>query len=104
MSKPKLKILEKDVRKVIKDYLQFNKWFVFSNFQGLGSYRGVTDFTAIKGGRVLWVEVKTPTGKQHESQVKFQRDIEAVGGEYVLARSSEDVEMAILLQDCERTF
>jgi hypothetical protein len=101
---PKLKILEKDVRKVIKDWLQFNKWFVFSNFQGLGSYRGVTDFTAIKDGRVLWIEVKTPTGTQHASQVKFQNNIEAVGGEYVLARSSEDVETAIALQQSEDVF
>lgn len=92
----KIKILEKDVRKVVKDYLQ--------HFQGLGSYRGVTDFTAIKDGRTLWLEIKTPTGKQHESQVTFERDIKAAGSEYYVVRSVEDVETVIALQGCEEAF
>jgi hypothetical protein len=41
--------------------------------------------------RALWIEVKSPTGKQSPEQVSFQKDVEARGHLYILARSMEDV-------------
>ena len=46
---------------------------------------------AIKGGRVVHIEVKKPRGKQSEKQERFQAELEGAGGEYLLARSVEDV-------------
>jgi len=60
--------------------------------QSLGSYPGIADLYAVKGGRSIWVEVKTPAGRQSEVQREFQRQVEEHGGVYVLARSVEDVE------------
>jgi hypothetical protein len=46
---------------------------------------------AIKKGIVYHIEIKTPRGKQSDKQIEFQRQIEAAGGRYVLARCVEDV-------------
>lgn len=100
----KIKILEKDVRKAVKDWLAYDGWFIFYHFQGLGCYRGISDLTAMKGGRCIWVEIKTATGKQSEHQEKFESMVKAAGGEYVVARSSEDIETYIALQNCQEVF
>ena len=60
--------------------------------QGLGCHKGLSDLTAIKGGKTVYIEVKRPMGKQSEWQLDFQADIEAHGGLYVVSRSVEDVE------------
>lgn len=88
----KIKITEKDVRRVCRDYLRIKGWFVFHLLAGLGCYPGLSDMVAIKDGRVLFIELKRPgKGKQTEKQVKFQADIEAYGGEYYLIKSLEDL-------------
>lgn len=40
----------------------------------------------------LWIgiEMKSATGRQRESQAKFQRAIEKAGGIYIIARSAEE--------------
>ena len=83
---------ERDIRKQIQDYLRWTGWFVYYNLAGLGSYPGLSDLVAVKDGRVVHIEVKTPKGVQSDKQKKFQRKLEAAGGEYILARSVADVE------------
>jgi len=83
---------ETAIRKQIQDYLRWTGWFVYYNLAGLGSYPGLSDLVAVRGGRVVHIEVKTPKGVQSEKQKKFQRKLEAAGGEYILARGIEDVE------------
>ena len=83
---------ETAIRKQIQDYLRWTGWFVYYNLAGLGSYPGLSDLVAVRGGRVVHIEVKTPKGVQSEKQKRFQRKLEAAGGEYVLARSVADVE------------
>lgn len=83
---------ETAIRKQIQDYLRWTGWFVYYNLAGLGSYPGLSDLVAVRGGRVVHIEVKTPKGVQSEKQRRFQRKLEAAGGEYVLARGVEDVE------------
>jgi hypothetical protein len=39
--------------------------------------------------------VKAPKGKLRDSQVEFQKNLEAAGGKYILAYSLDDVMMAI---------
>ena len=83
---------EREIRKQIQDYLRWTGWFVYYNLAGLGSYPGLSDLVAVKNGRVVHIEVKTPKGRQSDWQKRFQRDLEAAGGEYILARSVADVE------------
>jgi hypothetical protein len=82
---------EKDIKKAILDYLRLLDWFCWSNYQTMGSYKGVSDITATKDGITLWIEVKTKTGIQSQYQEKFEKDIKNYGGHYLIARSVEDV-------------
>ena len=84
-------LTETDIRRQIKDYLAYRQWFCFHVLQGLGSYRGIPDLVAVKNGRVLFIELKTPRGRQSKYQRKFQADLEAAGGEYVLCRGVDDL-------------
>jgi len=88
----KPKITESDIQRQIKEYLQWHGWFVVKIHQSLGSYRGIADLYALKNGRHVWIEVKTPTGRLSEDQKKFREDVLAHGGTYIVARAIEDVE------------
>lgn len=87
----KLKASEADIRKLSRDYLRIKGWFVFSILQGLGCYPGITDLIAIKYGRVIFIEIKKPGGKQSQAQKDFQALVEAKGGEYFLVDCYEDL-------------
>lgn len=47
----------------------------------------------------IYVEVKTPTGKQSPNQIKFQQRMERLGHEYYLVRYQKDFENLILSID-----
>ncbi len=85
--------IETGIQAAIREYLQWTGWFVFPNVQSALSYKGISDITAIKQSRVVFIEVKTPhkRSKQSEYQLKFEADIKAHGGEYMVARSVDDV-------------
>lgn len=85
-------IKETDIQKAVKEYLQWNGWFVFKNHQSLGSYKGIADLYAIRAGRSVWIEIKKPEGVQSQDQIEFEADIKAHGGEYIVARSVDDVQ------------
>jgi Holliday junction resolvase len=87
-----VKVTETDIRRQIQDYLRIRGWFVFYIVQGLGAYKGIPDLIAVKNGRVLFIELKTPRGRQSDHQKKFQADLEAAGGEYILCRGAEDLQ------------
>ena len=60
-------------------------------------YPGSADIIGLlSGGRFLAVECKSATGRQSAKQIKFQANIEANGGLYILARNVEDLEMGLL--------
>jgi len=40
--------------------------------------------------RAIALEAKSDTGKQSKDQIKWQKDFEAIGGEYYIVRSLED--------------
>lgn len=92
LNKDPRKLKEKDIRNQIQDYLRWQGWFVFYNLQGLGCYPGLSDLVAVKDGRVIFLEIKTPRGRQSKKQKEFQRDLEEAGGEYRIARRLEDVQ------------
>lgn len=41
--------------------------------------------------KILWIEVKSATGKQSPAQVEFQTEVEDAGHTYIMARSIDDV-------------
>lgn len=48
---------------------------------------GIADICVLlPAGRVLWLEIKTATGKQSKDQIAFQKDVESMGGEYHIVR------------------
>ena len=80
---------ETQIKIGIKDYLKLRGVFVYHNLAGLGVYAGVPDLTAIWGGNVYQIEVKTEKGKQSPNQKQFQDDWEAQGGRYILGGLDE---------------
>jgi hypothetical protein len=43
---------EGEILRAVRDYLRVEGWLVIRNQQGLGSYKGLPDLTAIRGGEV----------------------------------------------------
>jgi len=85
------RLTETDIRRQIQEYLRMTGWFVYYNLAGLGSFPGLSDLVAIKNGRTVHIEVKTPRGRQSERQKQFQQRLEESGGEYLIAKSLDDV-------------
>lgn len=71
--------------------MQIKGWYIFPILQGLGCHPGISDFIAIKVGRTVYIEAKSPAGKQRPDQIIFQKNIEAKGGEYFLVDCFEDI-------------
>lgn len=53
--------------------------------------KGTADIFCLKTGRLYAIEAKSPTGRQSPEQKEFQKNVEAHGGTYLLARSLQDV-------------
>lgn len=82
---------ETGIKKASKEALWAFGWWCFPILQGLGAYPGISDIIAIRKGRVVFIEVKTPEGNQSPEQREFQRLIELHGGEYIIIRSSDEI-------------
>lgn len=53
---------------------------------------GGSDFVGVYRGRALYVEIKTPTGRQSSDQRTFQARVERHGAIYRILRSVEDAQ------------
>ncbi len=84
-------LTEKQIRRLVKEYLELHGWYVIYHLQGLGSFRGLADMQALKMGRCIFIELKTKTGRLSEVQKDFQRMVENSGVEYIVARDINDV-------------
>lgn len=107
---------EADLKKAVEDYLkilekQGKLWYerlqagnLLATYDGKGYRRirlcrkGTADYIVIqsmtlkpKGCWVTFLELKAPKGKQSEAQREFQRTVEALGAEYILVRSSNEL-------------
>lgn len=67
---------------------------VAKKMKAFGVLSGVADWTFIVPGRAAFVELKTLTGRQRPEQKKFQRNVEALGCVYVIARTPEEIDGA----------
>jgi len=100
----KTKLKEKDTQQTIIEYLKIKKIFHYRNNSGamMGEYNGKRrivrfgalgspDIVCIVKGRYVGIEVKGTDGRQRDSQIEFQEQLEKAGGKYILARSLDDV-------------
>ena len=87
----RMKTAESGIKILVKETLKITGWFVFPILQGLGSFLGISDFIAVRYGRVLFIETKSVNGSQRPGQKIFQRLIESHGGEYWLIDCFEDI-------------
>lgn len=65
------------------------------NLKRSGVLSGVSDLIIIANRAVLFVEMKTKTGRQQPNQKKFQADVERLGFEYKICRSLQDFQMTM---------
>lgn len=101
-------IPEGQIQAAILDYLRLRGHFCFRvntipamfidrhgarQFRRMPKYgmKGVPDIVLIHHGKFYGIEVKTEKGAQSADQLEFERRCIKAGGEYVLARSIDDV-------------
>lgn len=65
--------------------------------RGMGVMPGFSDLIVMSGGRVLFLEVKTPTGYPSEAQMRFAAMVEGQGHAYAIARSPAEALDSLLL-------
>jgi hypothetical protein len=82
------------IKRQVKQYLVAHGWLVYNMWQGQFSVRGIADLCAVRGGRTVWVEIKTATGTQSADQRAFEAAIVKAGGEYHVSRGMDDCEWA----------
>ena len=82
---------ETSLKKLVKQSMSIMGWYIFPVLQGLGAHRGISDFIAVKDGRVLFLEIKSPKGKMSDNQLEFERQIKEHGGNYFVIRKIEEV-------------
>jgi len=79
----------------VKQALTQLGWFVFNvaqfNKRGYSVHCGISDLIAVGYARVLFMEIKTDTGKQSSAQREFMAQVQAHGGEYYVIRSLDEL-------------
>ncbi|MEM7524071.1 MAG: VRR-NUC domain-containing protein [Pseudomonadota bacterium] len=61
-----------------------------------GARKGVADLILCVRGQFVAIELKAPGGKQKPEQKDFEADVFRAMGRYVVARSLEDVQLAVM--------
>ncbi len=89
------KITETHIKGQVREFLAIKGIFNYHVLQGMGAYKGVPDRIAHFNGRVVYLEIKTPTGKLSEHQENFWRQCANDGISYWLIRSIEDLEICL---------
>lgn len=83
-------LTESEIQAQIKQYLTLRGWFCFKIHQSALSYKGIADLYACKDGRSVWIEVKTPKGKQSDHQKSFEDNLQRQCVRYIIMRDLED--------------
>ena len=64
-----------------------------------GLLAGVSDLIVIlPNGKLIFVEIKTDTGKMSEKQIEFKQRVEELGYEYWLIRNIEEFKLCLQSQ------
>lgn len=101
---------EKEIQEQIVGYLRLRGWEVseirerYAAGQGRYSQPGIPDVYCIKGGRSVWLEVKTRTGKVRPAQVEWHERHKNAGGEVYVVRSVEEAAEVCDKEDKDEQF
>ena len=101
---------ELQIQSAVVDYFRIQKILIFSvpNGQNIphpvtrallkesGLTPGVSDLIAVFDGEIVFIEMKTKTGRQSPEQKEFEQAVKARGFEYVIFRSVSDAEKWLL--------
>lgn len=82
---------ETRLKRSCKQFMSIHCIFNFPITQGLGCYRGAPDIVAHHRGRVVYLEIKTPTGRLSNYQEQFKVQCERDGIEYHVVRDVYDL-------------
>lgn len=82
---------ETALKSAVKDVLLIKGIFSYPIQQSLGSYPGLPDRVMHRNGRVEYLEIKKPKGKQSPAQFAFQEQCEADGIPYHVVRTVDDI-------------
>ena len=55
-----------------------------------GALAGVADLVIVASGKVVFVEMKTPKGRQQDTQKEFERKVTRLGHPYYVCHSLEE--------------
>jgi hypothetical protein len=102
----KRKASEASIQKAISKALQEAGWLVVRvnsmvsrergsylrayNIENINSAAGHADLVVYKAGRAVFLEVKTATGRQAQSQKRFQAQCDKYGMQYHIVRSPQE--------------
>ena len=82
---------ETALKRAIKDYLNLKQIAYWYNLQGIGSYKGLSDFCILHQGKLYALEAKSKKGHQSVHQQNFQQMIEQTGGTYILCDDIDQI-------------
>lgn len=93
---------EGEIKKAIRDYLAATGWLVKDiEVRGIpgrtSKMKGMSDLQALRRAVFLAIEVKTLTGKVSDEQREYLDEVTAHGGIAIVARSLDDVILAVEL-------
>ena len=86
---------ETQIKKAVRDWLDWHGWFHFHLMAGMGVYPGAPDRIAVKGGRVVFLEIKAPGKNQSPAQYAFGMSIGKAGGEYHVIHDLDELETCL---------
>lgn len=86
----KIVLSETDIKRQIKGYLKLKRIFFWHNLQGLGCFRGLSDFSGIHKTYPFFIEVKSTRGKLSGAQEQFKENVELEGGIVFVPHSYEE--------------
>lgn len=95
---PKNNMVEKKLEKTIILNLRMLGYYVYKTASHAGCYdynmglnkAGISDLIVIGNNRIIFLEIKTKTGRQSKSQKEFQAICEKYGVIYRVARSVKE--------------
>ena len=107
-----MKLKESDIQKAIVEYLILMDIYFFAinnemagwgknamirtkYFVSMGLRAGASDLVLVLQGKVIFLEVKTETGRLSANQRAFRNMVESLGHRYEVVRSVSDVEVLL---------
>lgn len=82
-------IKEKDFQQAVMDCARYTGWLVYHTYDARRNAAGFPDLVLVRGGRVIFAELKTMRGRLSPAQVLWRDALCAGGTEWYLWRPSD---------------